>query len=129
MALFGLQRGMKPKEVARLLVEHRKYLRGLYAKAFSERAESAIQASWVKSRGRIVPILGDEVFLRLHDRYSDTPGKIEVLGPDEIQDLGELFALAEKYPGEKTRTLLPLTRLVLELVAWAQEAPEIKPGP
>jgi hypothetical protein len=28
----------------------------------------------------------------------------------------------------RDRTLFPLTRLVLELVAWAREAPEIKPG-
>jgi hypothetical protein len=129
VALFGLERGMRPKEVASLLVEHRRYLRRLYRTAFSEQPESASQAAWVKSRGRIVPILGNEIFLRLHDRYSQKPGKISLLGPGEIKNLSELFALAEKYPGEETRTLLPLTRLVLELVAWAQEAPEIKPGP
>ena len=35
----------------------------------------------------------------------------------------------ERYPGSDFKTLLPLTRLVIELVAWAREAPEIKPGP
>jgi hypothetical protein len=129
VALFGLQRGMKPQELAKVLTERRKYLRTIYEKAFSDQPEAAIEADWVKSRGRIVPLLGDEIFLRLHDRHSDAPGKIEMLEQNEIKDLSEVFLLGEKYPGEKARTLLPLTRLVLELVAWAKEAPEIKPGP
>jgi hypothetical protein len=37
--------------------------------------------------------------------------------------------MTERYPGETARMLLPLTRLVFELVAWALEAPETKPGP
>ena len=129
VALFGLQRGMKPQEVAKILTDRRKYLRTIYEKAFSDQPEAAMEAEWVKSRGRVVPLLGDEIFLRLHDRHSDAPGKIEMLEQNEIKDLREFFLLGEKYPGEKTRTLLPLTRLVLELVAWAKEAPEIKPGP
>ena len=129
VALFGLQRGMRPQEVAKFLTEHRKYLRTIYEKAFSEQPEPAIKASWVKSRGRIVPVLGDEIFLRLHDRYSNAPGRVEVLEQNEIKNLSEFFLLKETYPGEEARTLLPLTRLVLELVAWAKEAPEIKPGP
>jgi hypothetical protein len=83
----------------------------------------------VKSRGHIVPVLGDEIFLRLHDRYSNAPGRVDVLEQHEIKSLSEFSLLKETYPGEEARTLLPLTRLVLELVAWAQEAPEIKPGP
>jgi hypothetical protein len=40
----------------------------------------------------------------------------------------ELETITETYPGGEVRTLLPLTRLIVELVAWAREAPEIKPG-
>jgi hypothetical protein len=129
VGVWALERGMKPQEVARFLVEQRKFLRSLYAKAFTDQPEKAIEQPWVKSRGRLVAIIGDELFLRLHDRYSDTPGKIELLEQDEISSLADFFLLAEKYPGEKARTLLPLTRLALELAAWAREAPELKPGP
>jgi hypothetical protein len=73
--------------------------------------------------------LNNEIFIRLHDRYSDSPGRIETLGLDEMKELKGFFVLAETYPGEKARTLLPLTRLALELVAWAREAPVLKPGP
>jgi hypothetical protein len=129
VGVWALERGMKPQDVSKFLIEQRKFLRQLYVKAFLEQPELAIEAKWVKSRGRIVPLLGDEIFLRIHDRYSAAPGKIELLQQDEISELSDFLVLAEKYPGEKTRTLLPLTRLVLELVAWAREAPETRPGP
>jgi hypothetical protein len=129
VGVWALERGMKPQEVAKFLISQRKFLRQFYAKAFLEQPEQAIDAAWVKSRGRVVPLLGDEIFLRLHDRYSTAPGKIELVQQDEISQLSDFMALAEKYPGEKTRTLLPLTRLILELVAWAREAPETRPGP
>jgi hypothetical protein len=129
VAVWAFERGMTPREVAKFLIEQRKFLRPLYAKAFADQPEKAIEAEWVKSRGRLVPLLGGEIFLRLHDHYSEAPGKIEMLDQSEIKSLSDFFMLAEKYPGEKTRTLLPLTRLALELVAWAREAPEVKPGP
>jgi hypothetical protein len=43
--------------------------------------------------------------------------------------LRQFATVTERYPGSDFKTLLPITRLVLELVAWAREAPEIKPGP
>ena len=63
--------------------------------------------------------------------YPVTPGKAKPDGPGSPirGQLSDFLALAEKYPGEKTRTLLPLTRLTLELLAWAHEAPETRPGP
>jgi hypothetical protein len=129
VAVWAIERGMKPKEIAMILVERLTLLRKLYKKSFVNQPESAIDAAWVKSRGRLVPLLGDELFLRLHDRYSEKPGRIEALGLDEVESLRDFLLLAEKYPGEKARTLLPLTRLTLELVAWAREAPLLKPGP
>jgi hypothetical protein len=114
VAIWALERGMRPQEVAKFLVDHRKFLRQLYVKAFLDQPEQAIEADWVKSRGRIVPLLGGEIFLRIHDRYSAAPGKIEMLRQDEIRSLSDFFMLAEKYPGEKTRMLLPLTLCLLK---------------
>jgi len=129
VALFALRRGLKPREIATLLVGKRKRLREIYRKAWCDQPEAAVASEWAKSRGRIVPVLANELFLRLHDRYSAAPGTIELLGQDQIRDLSQLVALVEIYPGEEARTLLPLTRLALELVAWAQEAPELRTGP
>jgi hypothetical protein len=125
LALFGLRRGLKPKDIAGMLVKNRSQLRQLYRQAFQQQPEAALKEDWVKSRGRIAPLFGDEMFLRLHDRHSQAPGKFEVVGADQAIPLG----LTELYPGERTRTLVPLTRLVLELVAWAMEAPPTRPGP
>jgi hypothetical protein len=129
LALFGLRRGLKPTEVAAILIKNRSHLRRLFRQILQEQTEEALGAEWVKSRGRIIPLLADEVFVRLHDRYSEQPGKLEVLGPGETNNPSVLFGLAEHYPGDRARTLVPLTRLVLELIAWAKEAPETRPGP
>jgi hypothetical protein len=123
IALFAIRQGMKRQDVAALLTKNRKRFRELYRQAFENQPEAAINEEWVKSRGRLTPILGDETFLRLHDRYSEAPGTFDILPPNQG------FGLSESYPGEKTRMLLPLTRLVLELTAWAAEAPETRPGP
>ena len=127
VALFGLQRGMAPREVVRILVEHRVELRRCYRDTVAALPASAFEEPWVKSRGAVVPIM-DEICLRLHDRYSERRGTFEVVPADGFAALMEIETITEKYPGGGVRTLLPLTRLVLEVVAWAREAPEIKPG-
>ena len=129
VALFALRRGMPPRDVARYIIEGRTRLRAYYRKAYEDQPAAALDEPWVRSRGRIIPFPGNEIFLRMHDRYSQEPGKIELITQSEVKNLSDLFALVERYPGEESRTLLPLTRLVLELVVWAQEAPEISPGP
>ena len=129
VALFGLERGMKPREIAGLLVDHRAEFRRCYRDALAALSPLAFQAEWVKSRGAVVPIMGEEVFLRLRDRHSEEVGTLELVPPDSFAAmLQQLQTLTERYPGGEIRTLLPLTRLVIELVAWAREAPEIKPG-
>jgi hypothetical protein len=128
LALFGLRRGLKPTEVASILIKNRSHLRRLFRQILEAQPEEALGAEWIKSQGHGVPIFADEVFVRLHDRYSEQPGKLDVLGPEETNPSG-LFGLAEHYPGDRARTLVPLTRLILELIAWAKEAPETRPGP
>jgi hypothetical protein len=129
LGVDALRRGMTPKDITGLLVKQRKELRRFYREAYLGQPDAALNADWVKSRGQYIPLLGNELFLRLHDRYSAAPGKIERIRQDEIGDLSQLFSLVERRPGENVRTLFPLTRLVLELVAWALEAPETRPGP
>jgi hypothetical protein len=127
VALFGLQRGMAPREVAGIVVEHRDELRRCYSDVLTALPPGAFEADWVKSRGAVVPIM-DEIFLRLHDRYSDRRGSFDLVPGDPFAAFMQFRTLTETYPGGEVRTLLPLTRLVIELVAWAREAPEIKPG-
>lgn len=128
LGVAALRRGMTPKEIAAFLVGHRKELRQLYRRAYRQQPAGAFDADWVKDRGRSVPLLSPETFLRLHDRFSDSPGKIERITQADTRDPKQLFRMVERYPGEQTRTLFPLSRLVIELVAWARIAPEIPPG-
>jgi len=128
LALVGLRRGVRPKNIAGFLVGDRKTLRRYYRQTYLEAPEGALEAEWVKSRGRAVPRLEPERWLRLHDRYAER-GKIEFLRSDEVTDPRDMMSMVERYPGEAARLLVPLTRLVLEVVAWAKEAPETRPGP
>src|SRR5262249_58857365 len=65
VALFGLQRGLAPREVAGILVEHRAELRRCYRDIVAALPAAAYEAEWVKSRGAVVPLI-NETFLRLH---------------------------------------------------------------
>jgi hypothetical protein len=127
VAVFGLERGMRPREVAKIVVDHRAELRRCYRDILAGLPESAFTAEWVKSRGAMVPFI-NESFMRLHDRFSERPGSFELVPGDSLDAFRQFATVTERYPGGDLRTLLPITRLVLELVAWAREAPEIKPG-
>ena len=127
VAVFGLERGMRPREMARILVDHRAELRRCYRDTLAVLPESAFEAEWVKSRGAVVPMM-NERFLRLHDRYSEWSGSFDLVPGDSLAAFLQVATITERYPGGEARTLLPLTRLVIELVAWAREAPEIRPG-
>jgi hypothetical protein len=129
VAVFGLHRRMRPRELAELLVRERPRLRKLFREVWHEQPEGALEAPWVKSRGRMIPLIASEVLLRMHDRYAEKPGTIEILRPEEMRSGGPLAFFAERYSEEEVRIVLPMSRLMLELVAWAREAPETRPGP
>lgn len=128
VALFGLRRGMKPNDIVACVVGNRKSLRRYCREAYLAMPDRALEAEWVKSCGLAVPKMDPEYWLRLHDRFTER-GKIDFLRPEEVTDLRATLTMVERYPGEEVRTLLPLTRLALELVAWAKEAPSTRPGP
>ena len=128
VALHAIRRGMKPKDAATLLIAERKDFRKFFRDTWLQLPETALSQDWVKSRGRIATMLADEVFLRLHDRYSSKQGTYELVAPDKAVPLSDAFGLAEVFSDNEARVLVPLTKLVVELVAWAREAPEVRPG-
>ncbi len=138
VAFFYLRHGMKPKDLGEYMPKARKGLRELARRAFLEQPETAMQPDWVKSRGKKVPLLANEIFLPYHDRYSETPAKIEFssdksdsgkTGKGDITDLIKLLNPTTRLSTGEERAAIPLTRLVLETVAWALEMPELRTGP
>ena len=128
LAVAGLGFRFRPKDIAAVLVDNREAMRGIYADAWRDIPDAAIGADWIKSRGRIRTIMGEDIFIRLHDRSGEKWGEIDMVGPDEVVDsLGALEPI-ERYPGEPPRPLLPLKHLMLQWVAWALDAPDIRPG-
>lgn len=128
IAVTGLDLGFRPKDIAALLVKQRGEMRSLYANTWRELPTAAIDQDWVKSRSRIVPILGDEIFIRLHDRRSEKWGQVDVVNPEEASERLPAFEPVERFFDEAPRRLLPLKRLMRQWVGWAMEAPPINPG-
>jgi len=129
VGLFGLRRGMRPIEIARLIIDNRQEFRRLYRKAYRDQPAAVIQAFEIKNRDDGPVIFPVEMFLLLYDRFSDKPGTYEVIQSGNTDPVSPFAHLTRAYPAaEWARALLPLTNLVLDLVAWAREAPEIKPG-
>ena len=129
LALFAIRRGMVPREAAKYLISGRKSLRPLYRKAFRELPDNALGWDWVKSEGARGAILGSGYDLRMHNRYSQTPGKIEVVILPDPKTGAWPGDLRERFADDEFLLLVPLSRLVLEWTAWALEAPELKRGP
>ena len=131
VALYALNNGMKPADLQKILADQRSHMRKLYRQALREQPEAALSSKWVKSRGQEIPILAKEIFLRLHDRYSDTPWRIDEIGMDDMAKEGiqSPFDLVERYINHPSRRIVSLTRLVLQWTAWALEAPEFRTGP
>jgi hypothetical protein len=128
VALYAIRRGMKIADAAKLLITERVAFRRLYRDAFLKQSEEALSADWVKSRGRIITFIDEEFFLRVHDRYSEKSGSYDLVTPQNNVQAVEFFSLVERFGGDDHRVLVPLKKTVIELVAWAQDAPEIRPG-
>ena len=129
VAMYAVRRGMKPGQGAAFLVGDRQRLRKIYRKTFRDSPDGALEAPWVKSRGKTLPPLNDaEEFIRLHKNYSDLSGKIEVMTLEEVVTFqAGLGDYVERY-ADGVVPLVPLRRVSLEAVAWALEAPVTKPG-
>lgn len=128
VALYALHRGMKPSDIAIAIKQDRETYRKVFRDALEQLLEAELNADWVKSRGRIIPVYVNEMYLRLHARYSETPGRYEIVAPDKAKSIEEMFGLREVHGDDEGIFLVPLTRLAIEYLAWAREAPEIKPG-
>jgi len=128
VAITGLDLGFRPKDIAAVLVEQRETMRRVYADAWRELPDLALTQEWVRSRGRVGVLMDEEIYIRLHDRRSDRWGELDLIKRLEIDGTLRIFEPVERFFREAPRRLLPLKRLMLQWVAWALEAPEIKPG-
>jgi hypothetical protein len=130
LALYATRRGMTPREMEKYLISQRSYLREMFQNAFLQQPDDALTAEWVKSRGRIRIMPGNDINLRMHNRYSNSPGKIEMVSMEEALREGvSPGALIERFSDDEAYLLVPVSQLVLEWMAWALEAPEFRTGP
>jgi hypothetical protein len=136
VAIHAIRHGLKPRDAASILIKARPDFQDVYRKALEEMPEAALTAEWIKNRGTVGVLFENEIWLRLHDRYSQTPGKFDVASrkashdpqENEIKKLINLFGVSEQFDDGNERPLIPLTRIAIELTAWALEAPDVRPG-
>lgn len=118
----GLRRRIQPRFLT-MLVDERASYRRVYRAAYLELAP---HPHLFEGNPRSIPIFEDEFFLRLHDRYSDAPGKITVAAVGAGRIPGDLI---ETYEGEEDRDVIALKSLMVRLLSLAKIAPVTRPGP
>lgn len=142
VALFAVQRGMRPQDAAQFITGDRPALHSLFRRAFLEQPNEALlppaEDPWITQQkaelgGRwraiqLTALKENDHFLRLHDRYSDQSGRCEML---TIENLPEGLAFGdyvEHYPDGRSYPLVPLSRLVIAWTRLALQAPPSKRG-
>ena len=129
VAIWALRRGVRPRQAAEFLVANRTALRKLYRETLRAQPDAAIGAPWVRSRGKVIPTLANDNFIALY-QTADRPGAtIELMTLAEALEFNAGFGDLVARHGHDVQPLVPLGRLVIQLVTWALEAPNIKTGP
>lgn len=129
LALTGLKRRFKPKDIQAVLVGQRDDLRKVIDERWRELPEDVLTQAWVfDSRQPFTPD-HEDLYLRLHDRRSEKWGQLDFVSFDEVTELRKLFEPVERMPDGAVLDLLPVTKLMLPWIARALEAPETRTGP
>lgn len=129
VAIWALRRGVRPRQVADFLIAQRTTLRKIYRQTLRDQADGAIGAPWVRSRGKVIPTLDADNFVALY-KESNRPGTtIETMTLTEAVEFNAALGDMVARNGHDVQPLVPLGRLVIQLVTWALEAPDIKAGP
>ena len=131
VALFALRHGVRPHLVADYLVTNRPALRRIFRRALEAQPATALEAACSKkNRGTQQAVLANESFLRLHNRMRNASGSYELVKPWKAPELADLCRQKELelFPEGPAEIHIPLTRLVLEVTYWAEQAPDITRG-
>lgn len=122
VAYEALRRRIQPRFLIEL-AENRAQYRALYDEAYRQITKS------LEKNEKGIPIFKEELYLRLHDRYSETPGRIvPVISKDDglARRLGDWV---EQVDGEPDRDVIALKSLMVVLLTLARHAPVTRPGP
>lgn len=133
IAFFYLDNGLRPKDLKDYLPRERKkllkYARDIYAGLSDEQ----LKADWLKSGDE--PILANAQYLPFHDRYSGEPGRLEFSPKKEMPEplvnrkqISDYLTPHTRLPNGEVGKAMPITRIIIEALAYALAAPETKPG-
>lgn len=122
VAFEALRRRIQPRFLS-VLVEDRARYRNLYDEAYRQIIKS------LERDEKGIPIFEDEFYLRLHDRYSDTPGRIVPAMEKGDASARKFGDWVEQIEGQPDRDVIALKSLMAVLLRLAQHAPRTRTGP
>jgi len=129
LGLTALRHRFKPKDISTVLHDDRVRMRNAIELAWTELPETAIAAPWVKSHDKTKVGMGDELFLRMHERHGEQWGKVDLVHPNQVKPGLEAYTPIEIFEDGEIRVIFPIKALILPWVAWALEAPATRTGP
>ena len=129
VAIWALRRGVRPRQAADFLVAERAPLRKIYRQTLRDQDDSAIGEPWVRSRGKVIPTLNADNFIALYKKGNRPGTTFETMTLAEAVEFNAALGDMVARNGHDVQPLVPLGRLVIQLVTWALEAPDIKAGP
>lgn len=125
--LLGLSEGFRPRALTEYLVDQRDRMLAAFRYVWTELAESVLDESWVKMRGRSMPLVAEPFYLRLHGRARGEMAGIELVKGNGTDTSPHLIPY-EVIPGETPEKVFIIDYWLPQWVAWALEAPAPRRG-
>ena len=126
-ALFALRNNMPARDISPWFSSNRKLLRKTSRQAWAALPDAALEQDWIKKRGGTMA--SDEIYFRLHDRHSQKDGTFDFVRHGDLVDVLRTGFVGERFDDQQFLPVLALKANMLQWVYWAQQAPEIRPGP
>lgn len=128
LGVEAMRRGMKPSDAALAMQKRRKQIVQYVSQYFDDLPEDWMRGTWVEARA--IPMLSHEIYVALKGKRTSAPGTFQII--DQVDPDNPLDTLMGKVSIQEENgelvPLLPLTRLLIEWVAWARQAPETPAG-
>ena len=126
-AMFALRNHMPPRHIANWFAAKRNQFHKNCREAWRSLPEAAFDPKALEKRS--FQVRSDEIYLRLHDRYTQKPGMFDFAKAGDVVDVLKEGLVGERFDDQQFRPMLALKTSMMRWVYWAQKAPVIRTGP
>jgi hypothetical protein len=126
-AVFALRNHMPPRAIAEWFDRERTTFRKTCRTAWRSLPDGSLDQVHITKRG--IAVRSDEIYIRLHDRYAQSPGMFELVQARDMIDVFKNGFVGERFDDQQFRPMFALKDSMLRWVFWARKAPVIRTGP